>query len=171
MMNLTTLPKFFWGYALETAAHIFNMVPTKKVDRTPYEIWHEKAPKLSYLRVWGYEAPVKRDTPKKLDSKSIKCIFVGYPKETMGYYFYYIHKNKIFISRNAEFFENSFMVQEASGSHRLLKMSGSDKRLEIIQEEDTQSFEKNSKEHNEDSPIKAEPQNIGVPICRSARIP
>nr|GEZ07192.1 zinc finger, CCHC-type [Tanacetum cinerariifolium] len=30
MMNLTTLPKFFWGYALETAAHIFNMVPTKK---------------------------------------------------------------------------------------------------------------------------------------------
>ncbi|GJY63669.1 zinc finger, CCHC-type containing protein [Tanacetum coccineum] len=51
MMNLTTLLKSFWGYALETAAHILNMVPTKKVDRTPYEIWHGKAPKLSYLRV------------------------------------------------------------------------------------------------------------------------
>nr|GEV91010.1 retrotransposon protein, putative, Ty1-copia subclass [Tanacetum cinerariifolium] len=32
MMNLTTLPKSFWGYALETAAHILNMVPTKKTD-------------------------------------------------------------------------------------------------------------------------------------------
>nr|GEW40223.1 hypothetical protein [Tanacetum cinerariifolium] len=53
MMNLTTLPKSFWGYALETAARILNMVPTKKVERTPYEIWHEKTPKLSYLRVWG----------------------------------------------------------------------------------------------------------------------
>ncbi|GKA59733.1 retrotransposon protein, putative, ty1-copia subclass [Tanacetum coccineum] len=28
-------------YALESAAHILNMVPTKKVDRTPYEIWHD----------------------------------------------------------------------------------------------------------------------------------
>ncbi|GJX10745.1 retrotransposon protein, putative, ty1-copia subclass [Tanacetum coccineum] len=50
MMNLTTLPKSFWGYALESAARILNMVPTKKVERTPYEIWHGKAPKLSYLR-------------------------------------------------------------------------------------------------------------------------
>ncbi|GJZ14041.1 zinc finger, CCHC-type containing protein [Tanacetum coccineum] len=41
----------FKGYALETAARILNMVPTKKVDRTPYEIWHGKAPKLSYVRV------------------------------------------------------------------------------------------------------------------------
>ncbi|GJW65831.1 putative retrotransposon ty1-copia subclass protein [Tanacetum coccineum] len=49
MMNLTTLPKSFLGYALESAARILNMVPTKKVERTPYEIWHGKAPKLSYL--------------------------------------------------------------------------------------------------------------------------
>nr|GEW74026.1 hypothetical protein [Tanacetum cinerariifolium] len=55
MMNLTTLPKSFWGYALETIARILNMVLTKKVDRTPYEIWHGKSPKLSYLRVWGWD--------------------------------------------------------------------------------------------------------------------
>ncbi|GJY62007.1 retrotransposon protein, putative, ty1-copia subclass, partial [Tanacetum coccineum] len=30
MMNLTTLPKSFWGYALKSAACILNMVPTKK---------------------------------------------------------------------------------------------------------------------------------------------
>ncbi|GJX20537.1 retrotransposon protein, putative, ty1-copia subclass [Tanacetum coccineum] len=40
----------------------------------------------------------------------------------MGYYFYYPLENKIFVSQNAEFFKNSFMVLEASGSHRLLKM-------------------------------------------------
>ncbi|GKE71288.1 retrotransposon protein, putative, ty1-copia subclass [Tanacetum coccineum] len=51
MMNLTTLPKSFWGYALESAARILNMVPTKKVKRMPYEIWHVKAPKLSYIGV------------------------------------------------------------------------------------------------------------------------
>ncbi|GKE14122.1 retrotransposon protein, putative, ty1-copia subclass, partial [Tanacetum coccineum] len=51
MMNLTTLPMSFWGYALESATRILNMVPTKKVDRTSCEIWHGKAPKLSYLKV------------------------------------------------------------------------------------------------------------------------
>ncbi|GJU99466.1 retrotransposon protein, putative, ty1-copia subclass [Tanacetum coccineum] len=114
MMNLTTLPKSFWGYALESAVRILNMVPTKKVERTPYEIWHGKAPKLSYLR------------------------------ETMGYFFYYPLENKIFVARNVEFFENSLMVQEASGSHGLLESSVSDEGLELIQEEDTQPFENTS---------------------------
>nr|GEX14788.1 hypothetical protein [Tanacetum cinerariifolium] len=65
--------------------------------------------------------------PDKLDSRSIKCIFVGYPKETMGYYVYYPLENKIFVDRNAEFFETSLTLQEARGGHRLLKASGSDK--------------------------------------------
>ncbi|GJU37835.1 retrotransposon protein, putative, ty1-copia subclass [Tanacetum coccineum] len=38
MMNLTTLPLSFWDYALESATRILNMVPTKKVDKTPYEL-------------------------------------------------------------------------------------------------------------------------------------
>ncbi|GJV39355.1 retrotransposon protein, putative, ty1-copia subclass [Tanacetum coccineum] len=87
MMSQTTLPKSFWDYALESATHILNMVPTKKVEKTPYEIWHGQAPKLSYLKVWGCEALVKRDTltkPDKLEPISIKCIFIGYPKETMA---------------------------------------------------------------------------------------
>nr|GEY03509.1 retrotransposon protein, putative, Ty1-copia subclass [Tanacetum cinerariifolium] len=37
MMSQTTLPKSFWDYAFETAARILNMVPTKKVEKTPYE--------------------------------------------------------------------------------------------------------------------------------------
>nr|GEW51576.1 hypothetical protein [Tanacetum cinerariifolium] len=51
MMSQTTLPKSFWDYALETAARILNMVPTEKVEKTPYEVWHGQAPKLSYLQV------------------------------------------------------------------------------------------------------------------------
>ncbi|GKE92277.1 hypothetical protein Tco_1573372 [Tanacetum coccineum] len=50
MMSQTTLPKPFWDYALESAARILNMVPTKKVDKTPYEVWHGQALKLSYLK-------------------------------------------------------------------------------------------------------------------------
>ncbi|GKA33895.1 ribonuclease H-like domain-containing protein [Tanacetum coccineum] len=72
MMNLTTLPLSFWDYALESATRILNMVPTKKVDKTPYELWYGKVLNLSYLKVWGCEALVKRDTPDKLQQRSVK---------------------------------------------------------------------------------------------------
>ncbi|GJS26606.1 hypothetical protein Tco_0487226, partial [Tanacetum coccineum] len=120
------------GYALEATVHILNMVPTKKVDNAPYEIWHGKAPNLSYLMVWGYEALMKRDTHNRLESRSVKYIFIGYPKETMGYYFSNPHKNKIFVVHYVEFFESSLTSQEASGSNV---------DLEIIQEENTQPSE------------------------------
>ncbi|GJU86285.1 retrotransposon protein, putative, ty1-copia subclass [Tanacetum coccineum] len=38
MMSQTTLPKSFWDYALESVTRILNMVLTKKVEKTPYEI-------------------------------------------------------------------------------------------------------------------------------------
>ncbi|GJT78792.1 retrotransposon protein, putative, ty1-copia subclass [Tanacetum coccineum] len=66
MMNLTTLPLSFWDYALESATRILNMVPTKKVDKTTYELWYGKVSNLSDLKVWGCEALVKRDTLDKL---------------------------------------------------------------------------------------------------------
>ncbi|GJT83647.1 retrotransposon protein, putative, ty1-copia subclass [Tanacetum coccineum] len=71
----------------------------------------------------------------------------------MGYYFYYPLENKIFVARNAEFFENSLMVQEARGIHGLLESSGSDRGLELIQEKDTQPSENTSEVHNEVAPI------------------
>ncbi|GJX29675.1 retrotransposon protein, putative, ty1-copia subclass [Tanacetum coccineum] len=164
MMSQTTLPKSFWDYALESVACILNMVPTKKVDKTPYEVWHGQAPtKLSYLKFWGCEALVKRDTltkPNKLEPRAFKCIFVGYPKETMGYSFYYPPENKVFVARNAEFFENDVIDHEASGSLE---------DLEIIQEEDTHPSLDTSLNHEEDDQEIDEPQSDINPIRRSTR--
>nr|GEY48070.1 retrotransposon protein, putative, Ty1-copia subclass [Tanacetum cinerariifolium] len=50
MISQTTLPKSFWDYALESAARSVNMIPTKKIEKTPYEIWHGQGPKLFYLK-------------------------------------------------------------------------------------------------------------------------
>ncbi|GJS07189.1 retrotransposon protein, putative, ty1-copia subclass [Tanacetum coccineum] len=139
------------------------MVPTKKVEKTPYEVWHGQAPKLSYLKVWGCEALVKRDTltkPEKLEPRSIKCIFVGYLKETMGYYFYYPPENKVLVARNAKFLENSLINQEASGSLE---------DLEIIKEEDMHPSIDTSLNHEEDDLEIDEPQSDIVPIRRSTR--
>ncbi|KAJ9556849.1 hypothetical protein OSB04_011463 [Centaurea solstitialis] len=102
----------FWGHALETAAHMMNRVPTKSVEKTPYEIWTGMKPKFSFLKIWGCEVYVKRTTSKKLKPKSDKCIFVGYPKTTVRYYFYNSSENKVFVARNGEFLEDKFLSLE-----------------------------------------------------------
>nr|GEX02007.1 hypothetical protein [Tanacetum cinerariifolium] len=163
MMSQTTLLKSFWDYALETAAPIFNMVPTEKVDKTPYEIWHGQALKLSYLKVWGCEAFVKRDTltkPDKLDHRSFKCIFVGYPKETMRYSFYSPSENKVFVARNAKLFKSILLD---------LKANGSVEDLELIQEEDTNPSVDTGLNHKEDDQEIDEPQSDINPIRKSSR--
>ncbi|GJV52143.1 zinc finger, CCHC-type containing protein [Tanacetum coccineum] len=96
MMSQTTLPKSFWDYALETAARILNMVPSKK------------------------------------------------PSE-----------NKVFVARNAEFFESKLLD---------LKASGSVEDLEVIQEEDTNPSVDTSLNHEEDDQEIDEPQSDINPI-------
>ena len=72
MMSQYDLPISFWRYALETAAFILNRVPSKAIEKTPYEIWIGKTLSLSFLKIWGCEAYVKRQISDKLAPKSDK---------------------------------------------------------------------------------------------------
>ena len=103
MMSKSDLPLSFWGYALETAAFTLNRVPSKSVDKTPHEMWTGKSRSLSFLKIWGCEAFVKRLMSDKLTPKSDKCIFVGYPRETLVYSVYNREENKVFVARKGVF--------------------------------------------------------------------
>src|SRR3954447_17225674 len=69
IMSLTDLPLSFLGYALETAAFTLNRAPSKSVETTPHELWFGKKPKLSFLKVWGCDAYVKKLQLEKLEPK------------------------------------------------------------------------------------------------------
>ena len=99
MMSLTDLPLSFWGYALETAAFRLNRAPSKSVETTPYELWLGKKPKLLFLTVWACDAYVNKLQPDKIEPKSEKCVFIGYPKGTIGYTFHHISKGKTLLLR------------------------------------------------------------------------
>ncbi|GJW91997.1 zinc finger, CCHC-type containing protein [Tanacetum coccineum] len=89
-------------------------------------------------------------------------MFPRYPKETIGYSFYYLPKNKIFVARNAEFLENSLINHEASRSLE---------DLEIIQEEDTHPSLDTSLNHKEDDQEIDEPQrDLGEPANYKAAL-
>ncbi|KAK8635004.1 hypothetical protein V6N13_022882 [Hibiscus sabdariffa] len=113
MMSHTDLPTSFWGYALETAVFTLNRVPSKSVQKTPHEMWTGRRPNMSFMKIWGCKAYVKHQMSTKLEPKSEKCTFVGYPKETKGYYFY--NENKVFVARTGVFLEKEFLMNSGKG--------------------------------------------------------
>ena len=92
-----------------------NRAPSKSVETTPYELWFGNKSKLSFLKVWGCDAYVKRLQPDKLEPKLEKCVFIGYPKETIRYTFYHKYEGKIFVAKNGTFLEKEFLSKEVSG--------------------------------------------------------
>ena len=120
MMCQTELPLYFWGHALQTAALTLNIVPSKSVEKTPHELWTGKAPILSFLKVWGCEAYVKRMLSSKLEPKADKCFFIGYPKETKGYSFWHKLTNTIFVKKGAVFLEKEFLERTKSSESRVV---------------------------------------------------
>ena len=65
--------------------------------------------------VWGYDAYVKKLQPDKLEPKSEKCVFIGYPKETVWYTFYHRSEGKTFVAKTVSFPEKEFLSKEVSG--------------------------------------------------------
>ena len=51
----------------------------------------------------------------KLSARSEKYKFVGYPKESIGYYFYHPTQLKVFNCRHAIFLEKEFIQEGGSG--------------------------------------------------------
>ena len=98
--------------ALKTIIHILNRVLSKSVPKTPYALWIGKEPSLNHLRVWGCPAEAKVFNPniRKLDSKTVSCHFIGYPKKSKGYRFYCPDRPTKFIEiRHAVFLEEELI--------------------------------------------------------------
>jgi hypothetical protein len=70
-----------------TAAHLHNLMPVARKNKTPYEVFHGSAPDVSYLRKWGCLAYVKqpKHQTSKLGAQSGPGMFVGYCPHTKGY--------------------------------------------------------------------------------------
>ncbi|CAH2109181.1 unnamed protein product [Euphydryas editha] len=85
------LEKEFWAEATNTAVYLQNRTVLAGLNnKTPYELWTNKKPDISHLRVFGSTVMVHVPKEKRLkwDKKSVKCILVGYPDNIKGYRIY-----------------------------------------------------------------------------------
>ena len=109
MRSNSNLPQFLWIKALKMAVYILNQVPTKVVQKTPFELFKCWKPSLWHIRVWGCLSELRIYNPqeKKLDPRTISGHFIGYVEKSKGYRFYCpSHTTRIMESRNLKFLEN-----------------------------------------------------------------
>lgn len=82
------LPLIFWAEVVATLRVIRNRCPSSSLngDIPRYERWTGKETNWKYLRVFGSTVYILDKNPLngKLAERSIKGVFVGYPRETKG---------------------------------------------------------------------------------------
>ncbi|KAK9033664.1 hypothetical protein V6N11_049850 [Hibiscus sabdariffa] len=105
-------------------------------------MWNGKRPNMSFMKIWGCKAYVKHQMSTKLEPKSEKCTFVGYPKVTKGYYFY--NENKVFVARTGVFLEKEFLMNSGKGRNIELKEVQQQQDIEPEVEEISREVEENS---------------------------
>lgn len=112
MLEGSGAPSMLWGEAVVTACYIKNRLSTRALEKgkTPYEAWTGKKPYLGHIRKFGCTvyAHVPKKIRKRLDSKSLKGILVGYESESGLYRVYHPQKRRITTSRDLIICEDEF---------------------------------------------------------------
>jgi hypothetical protein len=88
MLNENNLPKYLWAEAVNTACYIMNRVlVSRKNTKTPYELWKNRVPNISYFKVFGCKCFIlnTKENLGKFDSKSDVGIFLGYSPTSKAY--------------------------------------------------------------------------------------
>ncbi|KAK2412918.1 hypothetical protein QL285_048063 [Trifolium repens] len=109
MLSCRNVPKRFWPEAIKWATYIMNRSPTVSVKSvTPEEAWCDIKPSVHHFRVFGClaYAHVPDSQRRKLDSKSIKCVYLGISDESKAYRLYDPVEKKIIVSRDVIFDES-----------------------------------------------------------------
>lgn len=94
-----------------TTVFVINRTPSPILNNTsPYEKVHQTIPNYNEFRVFGcltYASTLKHNK-FKFDKRARLCVFIGYPMGTKGYKLYDIQFQRMCISRDVVFREDTF---------------------------------------------------------------
>lgn len=99
-----------------------NRVPSKSSSLTLYELWNGKRLTLNHANICDCPTYLKKLKMNNLEVRCDKRRYVGYPKKSLGYYFYLPSEQKIVASRFIVFLEEEFMQGGMGSKIMLMKL-------------------------------------------------
>ena len=120
------LPIEFWGECVLAAGYLISRNPFLILQgKTPYEILFQSPPSYNHLKIFGclcYDYHHQRPMDN-FESRSRRCVFVGYPHAKKWWKVYDLETGDIFVSRDVIFDEHQFPFaknkEEDPSSHTL----------------------------------------------------
>jgi hypothetical protein len=111
-LSHASLPITHWTYAVTTALHLINRLPTPRLShKSLWEKLFHKPPDISHIKTFGcicfpYLRPYNTH---KLQPRTTPCIFLGYPTHTKGYICLDPKTRRVYISKHVLFNETEFL--------------------------------------------------------------
>ncbi|CAI7760264.1 unnamed protein product [Closterium sp. NIES-54] len=83
-------PHFLWSFAVRYDAHQLNFWPRVSEPKTlPTLRWTGKVGDASVFWVWGALSLVRDAKANKLSSRTLRCVFLGFPTDAPPWHFYH----------------------------------------------------------------------------------
>jgi hypothetical protein len=117
MLRRGNLPDKYWGEAIMTSNDVRNMLPASGGTRTPHEIVYGPKPDVGTIRTFGCMAYAKwpEELRRKLDSKTVKCRYLGRSKNANGLYRLLIcGTGRVITARSVVFHENDYGIKRVA---------------------------------------------------------
>ena len=167
-----TVPKSYWGEDVLTSAYVINTIPSRVLGcKSPLETLSQFYSDIRSSfnlapRVFGCTSfvHIHNHNQRKLDPRTLKCVFLGYSSTQKGYKCYHPPTWKLYVLANVTFVENksyfsTLYLQEELSILEDEESESAIPPLEIIPS--SESFK--SKETTSVLPISLEP----IPISQS----
>ncbi|CAI7729833.1 unnamed protein product [Closterium sp. NIES-53] len=102
-------PHFLWSFAVQYAVHQLNLWPcVSEPETSPALRWTGKVGDASVFWVWGAFSSVRDAKASKLSSRTLHCVFLGFPTDAPPWQFYHLRSCRVFSSQNITFDESAY---------------------------------------------------------------
>ena len=170
LLSQAGLEKRFWGPAVRTAAYLRNRCPSAALEdgKTPFELFTGQKLSLEHLRTFGCVAYAHLPAQKrdKLDSKALKCIFIGYSSERKAYRLYHFDSGRILDSRDVVFDENAFWNDQ-----KQLETVPETSPVQIIEEDTAEDMPARSMDSDDEEDEEEDAEAPQLPQRRKSSLP
>ncbi|CAI7905767.1 unnamed protein product [Closterium sp. NIES-54] len=98
---------FLWPFAVRYATHHLNLWPrVSEPETSPTFRWMGEVGNASVFGVWGTLSLVRDAKASKLSSRTLHCVFLGFPTDAPSWQFYHPRSRRIFSSQDVTFDES-----------------------------------------------------------------